>query len=247
LIPPSIPENAAAFQPEADNVFARIATRYDRLCDIFSLGIHRHWKARLAKHLAKRRAGIILDAASGTGHIAQRMLKRLNASGDASLARLHVTDLCPQMLDVARQKPGMGDGRVEFAIRDVHDLKEIPGNSIDLYSIAFAMKITQRQRVVAEALRVLKPGGYFYCLEAARIPNPLIQALYLKYMDWCLPLIGKLGAGGDRSAYDYLLRGIHAFPAQAVFAEELRQAGFADIAYESLTLGIVAIHWARKP
>ena len=129
---------------------------------------------------------------------------------------------------------------------DAHQLA-LPDASVDLYSISFGMKICDRVRVVSEAWRVLKPGGVFYCLEAARIPfEPLHQA-YLIYMDWCLPLIARLATSGDRSAYNYLLKGVHEFPRQAAFAAELEAAGFNDVSYENLTLGIVAIHRAVKP
>lgn len=240
--------NAASFGPQADNVFARIATRYDVLCDMFSFFIHRYWKSRLAKRIAAQEAEIVLDAASGTGHIAQRVLRRLNKSGsNGTIKELLVTDLCPQMLAVAKAKKFMDDRRIRYALIDAHDMKEIADNSVDLFSIAFAMKICNRQRVVAEAMRVLKPGGQFFCLEASRIPSPLVQRFYLTYMNVCLPLMGWVATSGDRSAYDYLLRGIHAFPAAPEFAQELREVGFSEVGYENLTLGIVAMHWGRKP
>jgi ubiquinone/menaquinone biosynthesis C-methylase UbiE len=125
-------------------------------------------------------------------------------------------------------------------------MKQIADNSVDLFSIAFAMKICDRKRIVAEAMRVLKPGGQFFCLEASRIPNAGVQSVYLRYMDWCLPVMGWIATGGDRSAYNYLLRGIHGFPAAPDFAQELRETGFTDVGYQNLTFGIVALHRARK-
>jgi ubiquinone/menaquinone biosynthesis C-methylase UbiE len=113
--------------------------------------------------------------------------------------------------------------------------------------MSFGMKICDRARVMAEAHRVLKPGGRFLCLEAARIPVPWVHAAYLKYMDWCLPLIGRLAAEGDRSAYDYLLRGVHGFPEQQALVRELEAVGFESVRYTNLTLGIVALHEAVKP
>jgi ubiquinone/menaquinone biosynthesis methyltransferase len=240
--------NAAAFAPKADDVFARIATRYDLLCDIFSLFIHRRWKARMARLIAEQPAETMLDAASGTGHIAQRVLGRLRAKpGTSPLKKLLATDLCPEMLAVAKTKRHMDDPRIEFALHDAHDMKQIADNSVDLFSIAFAMKICDRKRVVAEAMRVLKPGGQFFCLEASRIPAKGVQSLYLRYMDWCLPVMGWIATGGDRSAYNYLLRGIHGFPAAPDFAQELRETGFDEVSYQNLTFGIVALHRARKP
>ena len=90
-------------------------------------------------------------------------------------------------------------------------------------------------------------GGPFLCLEAAQIPSPFWHRLYLGYMDFCLPLIGRLATGGDASAYRYLLRGIHDFPPQQAFAEELAGKGFAEVSFKSLSLGIVALHRAVKP
>jgi demethylmenaquinone methyltransferase / 2-methoxy-6-polyprenyl-1,4-benzoquinol methylase len=155
-----------------------------------------------------------------------------------------VTDICPQMLAQAEQKLN-GAARVEIRRIDAHAIA-LPDASVDICSISFGMKICDRARVVAEAHRVLKPGGVFHCLEAARIPLEPLHQLYLLYMDWCLPLIARLATGGDASAYNYLLRGIHDFPNQRAFAEELSRQGFLDVSYESLTLGIVAIHRAVK-
>ena len=109
------------------------------------------------------------------------------------------------------------------------------------------MKICERQKVLSEALRVLKPGGWFFCLEAARIPNEGLHAAYLAYMSWCLPLIGRIAARGDRGAYDYLLQGIREFPPPSAFAAELVEHGFQDVTFDTLTFGIVALHQARKP
>ncbi|HEX4304305.1 MAG TPA: ubiquinone/menaquinone biosynthesis methyltransferase [Rhizomicrobium sp.] len=233
-------QNAAIFAPGSDDVFARIAGRYDRLCDVFSLGIHRLWKAHMARRAAAADGATILDVASGTGDIPLRLLRQ-----GTRATTVWVTDLCPQMLEMAQAK--LADPRVRFALRNAEDLVEVADGSVDLFTMSFGMKICDRARVMAEAHRVLKPGGRFLCLEAARIPVPWVHMAYLKYMDWCLPLIGWLAADGDRSAYDYLLRGVHGFPAQAELARELEAVGFADVRYTNLTFGIVALHEAVKP
>lgn len=232
--------NAAGFDPAADDVFARIAGRYDVLCDIFSLFAHRLWKARIAARIAAENGALALDVASGTGDIPVRLLRRRGGPG-----KILVTDICPQMLAQAAKKLEGAD-RIELRRLDAHDLA-LPDASVDTYSISFGMKICRRARVLAEAHRVLKPGGVFYCLEAARIPfEPLHQA-YLLYMDWCLPLIARIATSGDRSAYNYLLRGVHEFPRQTEFADELERQGFESVSYENLTFGIVAIHRGVKP
>jgi len=232
--------NAAAFDPASDDVFARIAERYDRLCDVFSVFAHRFWKARIAKLMAQERGALALDVASGTGDIPVRLLRR-----GGGPERIIVSDICPQMLAQAEKKLA-GFARIELRHLDAHQL-DVPDGSVDVFSISFGMKICDRARVIDEALRVLRPGGVFYCLEAARIPFEPLHQLYLAYMDWCLPLIGRVATGGDASAYAYLLRGVHDFPRQRELAAEMRQHGFEQVSFENLTLGIVAIHRGVKP
>lgn len=190
---PASSANAAAFDPVADDVFARIAGRYDRLCDVFSVFAHRLWKSRMAARMAREQGALALDLASGTGDIPVRLLER---SGGPK--QILVTDICPQMLAQAEQKLN-GAARVEIRRIDARAIA-LPDASVDICSISFGMKICDRARVVAEAHRVLKPGGVFYCLEAARIPFEPLHQLYLLYMDWCLPLIARLATGGDASA-----------------------------------------------
>jgi ubiquinone/menaquinone biosynthesis methyltransferase len=235
--------NAAEFHPAQDNVFARIAGRYDRLCDVFSLGIHRLWKCTMARRMAAHPGAVVLDAASGTGDIPLRLMRGFGAAMRGR--RLLVTDICPQMLGQARGK--LAPYAVEIAVHDCERLDAIAPGSIDLYSISFGMKICDRHRAMEEALRVLKPGGTFFCLEAARIPVPFLHRAYLRYMEWCLPLIGRIASGGDPSTYFYLLKGVREFPDQQAFADELRAAGFTDVAWRNLTFGIVALHEATKP
>jgi demethylmenaquinone methyltransferase / 2-methoxy-6-polyprenyl-1,4-benzoquinol methylase len=237
--------NAAAFDPARDNVFARIAHRYDRLCDLFSLRIHRLWKSRMAAAIAAHPGAVVLDAASGTGDIPLRVLRRLG-DGRGNGRTIWVTDLCPEMLALARAKLE-GHAAARIAIANVHALAEFPAGSVDLFSISFGMKICDRKRVLAEAFRVLKPGGTFFCLEAARITVAPLHALYLAYMRWCLPTIAKIATGGDASAYDYLVRGIHEFPDQRAFCAEMESFGFRDVTYRNMTLGIVALHEGTKP
>ncbi len=236
--------NAASFDPARDNVFARIAARYDRLCDLFSLRIHRLWKSAMARAIAAHPGAVVLDAASGTGDIPLRVLRRLGGNGAGRT--LWVTDLCPEMLAIARTKLA-GRAGVSIAVADVHALAAFPAGSVDLFSISFGMKICDRRRVLAEAFRVLKPGGTFFCLEAARIPLAPLHALYLAYMRWCLPIIARIATGGDAGAYDYLVRGIHEFPTQRDFCREMESFGFRGVRYRNMTLGIVALHEGTKP
>lgn len=236
--------NAAAFAPQADNVFERIARRYDVLCDLFSLGIHRLWKRRVVELIAARKWSSMLDAAAGTGDITLRLL-----SHDPGLASrsVIVSDLSPAMLGMAQRKAAARGLALDVRVLDAHTMPEIPDASLDLYAISLALKICDRRRIMQEAMRVLRPGGQFIALEASAIVVPWLHRLYLVYMGACMPLIGWVATGGDASAYRYLLRGVNEFPDADALALELQQAGFEAVSYELMTLGIVAIHQAQKP
>lgn len=242
-------QNSAEFHPGDDDVFARIATRYDFLCDIFSLGIHRLWKRAMAKNIAQSITDdaptTVLDIASGTGDIALRLATRMPSD-----SKIIVSDICQPMLDIALAKTcGLKTPHAEldFQILDAHNLSELADNSVDAYAISFAMKICERNLILSEAVRVLKPGGQFYCLEASHIPLNWLHKSYLKYMQWCVPIIARLATGGDRSAHDYLLRGINDMPNQAAFCTELESYGLTQVKYKNYSLGIVALHEAVKP
>jgi ubiquinone/menaquinone biosynthesis methyltransferase len=236
--------NAASFDSMRDDVFSRIASRYDVLCDLFSLGIHRTWKRRMARRIAAERWETMLDVAAGTGDIALRVVRSLGGTAGRNCI---VSDICPAMLEIARRRAGGLAGDMRFSVLDAHGLIEIAGESVNLYAMSLGMKICDRSRALAEAWRVLKPGGTFICLEASEIPVRLVHRLYLAYMNLCMPVVGYVATGGDASAYHYLLSGVRGFPGAEAFAKEIRALGFADVAYERLSFGIVAIHTARKP
>jgi ubiquinone/menaquinone biosynthesis methyltransferase len=236
--------NAASFDSIRDDVFTRIASRYDVLCDLFSLGLHRTWKRAMARRIAATRWDNMLDVAAGTGDIALRVVRNLDGAAARSCV---VSDICPAMLDIAKRRAGPLAGDMQFRVFDAHRLTEVADESVDLYSMSLGMKICDRTRALAEAWRVLKPGGTFICLEASEIPLRFIHKLYLAYMRLCMPVVGYVATGGDASAYHYLLSGVQGFPGAPQFAEEIRALGFADVAYERLSFGIVAIHMARKP
>ena len=237
--------NAAAFNSQRDDVFGRIAGRYDLLCDIFSLGLHRRWKRRVAKLIVSERWTCMVDAAAGTGHIVRRVLRL--SPGIAETRHIIVSDISPAMLAIAARQTERVGRKLDIRLLDAEAMPGIESGSIDLYSISLGLKICDRSRVLTEAFRVLRPGGRIIALEASEIVTPWLHRLYLVYMDFCMPLIGRLATGGDASAYLYLLKGIHGFPGAEKLAVEMRGIGFEHVTFERLSLGIVAIHCAVKP
>lgn len=235
--------NAAEFAWQNDDVFGRIATRYDALCDLFSIGIHRLWKRRVAERIASEDWTTLLDGATGTGDIILRVLPTTSAQGRTIVA----SDVSTKMLAIAEQRLRRFRAAVSLKQLDAENMPSVASQSVDAYSISLGLKICNRGLAIQEALRILKPGGRLIILEASNIRWSLLHRAYLGYMELCMPVLGWLATGGDASAYRYLLQGIREFPTAEVLAQELQDHGFEDVAFERLTLGIVAIHTARKP
>jgi demethylmenaquinone methyltransferase / 2-methoxy-6-polyprenyl-1,4-benzoquinol methylase len=240
---PSHPDNAAEFAWQSDDVFGRIASRYDRLCDVFSFGIHRLWKRRVAARIASEPWSTLLDGATGTGDIILRVLAHSQVDGRSIVA----SDVSAKMLAIAAKRLGAHAHAVNLRQLDAEAMPSVADGSVDAYSISLALKITNRHRVMQEAWRVLKPGGRLIVLEASNIRWAWLQRAYLGYMGVCMPVLGWLATGGDASAYRYLLQGIRDFPTAEGLGAELARMGFEDVGFERLSLGIVAIHTARKP
>lgn len=237
-------QNPAEFNADTDDVFARIAHKYDRLHDIFSFRIHRLWKAGMAKTMADLSGDEIFDAGAGTGDIPARFLRLI---ADRELDRspaITLGDSCQQMLDVAQDRLGE---QVSYHICDVHKLTSINDGSFDIYTNAFLMKLCSIEGMAREAFRILKSGGYFVTLEASQIPFAPLQWLYLRYMGICLPLIARLSGETDRSIWKYFLRGINNMPNPDDVSDIFRRIGFEDVSFRRYSLGIVALHIARKP
>jgi len=239
----STPQNAAEFVWKTDDVFGRIASRYDKLCDVFSFGIHRLWKRRVAARIASENWNTLLDGATGTGDIILRVVANPMAHGRTIIA----SDISIKMLAVAERRLSRFKDRVVLSQLDAEAMPSIQKDSIDAYSISLGLKICNRRLALQEAMRVLKPGGRLIILESSNIPVRFVNRAYLAYMSVCMPVLGWLATGGDSSAYKYLLHGIREFPTAEEFADELKSYGFEDVNFERMSLGIVAIHSARKP
>ena len=233
--------------PEADKagmvrgVFTRVASKYDVMNDLMSGGMHRLWKDAMMDWLAPRSGQRLLDVAGGTGDVAFRFLKR------APGAKAVVLDLTDGMLVAGRQRAEAERlaSDLEWVVGDAMALP-FANNSFDVYTISFGIRnVTRITDALAEAYRVLKPGGRLMVLEFSRIPNDLAQWVYDKYSFNVIPVIGQVVAG-DRESYQYLVESIRKFPDQDAFATMIRTAGFGQVAYRNLSMGIVALHSGWK-
>ena len=230
---------AAEKQARVRAVFNSVASRYDLMNDVMSLGIHRLWKDTLIRMIAPRPGQQLLDIAGGTGDIAMRFLRH---GGGAAL----VLDINTAMLAAGRQRPqrsGFGD-RLGWAAGDAEALP-LADDSVDVITIAFGLRnVTDRQAALSEGYRVLRPGGRFYCLEFSHVRARPLAGLYDLWSS-ALPGFGGLIAS-DAESYRYLVESIRRFPDQEMLAAMFARAGFARIRHRDLSAGIAAIHCGWK-
>ncbi len=222
-------------------VFSRVASKYDIMNDLMSMGIHRIWKNAMMDWLAPRPEQKLLDVAGGTGDIAFRFLKR--AKGSTAT----VCDMTESMLIEGQKRADAENmaSRLNWVVGDAMDLP-FESNSFDVYTISFGIRnVTRIPDALKEAYRVLKPGGRLMVLEFSQIPNDLMQAVYDAYSFNVIPGMGRVVAN-DRDSYQYLVESIRKFPDQESFAGMIRQAGFAQVKYRNLTMGIAALHSGWK-
>ena len=237
------PEHKSAL---VGDVFARVAARYDLMNDLMSAGVHRLWKAALIDWLAPRPGLRLLDVAGGTGDIAVRVLERVTRRG-AAPPRIIVCDVNTPMLGVGRDRAIDANrlDAIEWVCADAEALP-LPERSVDAYTIAFGIRnVTRIGRALAEARRVLVPGGRFLCLEFATVPSPALRRAYDVYSFTVLPWLGARVAG-DQAAYRYMVESIRRFPDQATFARMIEQAGLERVRHRDLSGGIAAIHSAWR-
>lgn len=229
------------------SVFSNVAARYDLMNDLMSGGVHRLWKAAMVDWLAPKPGQRFLDVAGGTGDIAFRILDRLGRRGGAAEEAIIVADISPAMLAVGRDRAldrGLVAG-LTWLCADAEALP-LPARSVDAYTIAFGIRnVTRIDRVLAEARRVLAPGGRFLCLEFSKVRSPLLAPAYDAYSFNVLPRLGGLVAD-DAEAYRYLAESIRRFPDQETFAGMIGEAGLEQVQVRDLWGGIAALHSARR-
>jgi demethylmenaquinone methyltransferase/2-methoxy-6-polyprenyl-1,4-benzoquinol methylase len=228
-------------QALVDDVFHAVARRYDLMNDLMSAGLHRAWKDVLVNTVDPPRGDAPfahLDVAGGTGDIAFRMME---AGGPG--CRTTVIDINADMLQVGRERAAkLGlDERVSFTEGNAEALPE-PDRCADAYTIAFGIRNVPRiELALAEAYRVLRPGGRFACLEFSSVDVPGLDRLYDLYSFNVVPALGRAVAG-DAEPYRYLVESIRRFPKPEPFADMIRAAGFRRVSWQPLTGGIVALH-----
>ena len=226
-----------------NSMFSRIARRYDAANRLLSGGVDIWWRRRLVSAVKRTDPREVLDLATGSGDVAFALCRRLRSG-----AKILGMDFCQPMLDEAETKKLQhGPDRclhVSFQVGDILALPA-PAQSRDAITIAFGLRnLADRARGLREMHRVLRPGGHLFVLEFSQ-PFAWFRPLYYFYLRRILPTIAGL-VTGDRAAYVYLNETIGQFPGRAALAEEIQAAGFKQVRATPLTLGIVALHVAKK-
>ena len=217
-------------------VFSSVASRYDVMNDAMSAGLHRLWKDQFVRRVKPREGEQILDMAGGTGDIAFRLAK--------AGARVTVSDINQDMLDVGIERAmERGFDDLVWSRQNAEELT-FPDRFFDAYTIAFGIRnVANLAAALAEARRVLRPGGRLLVLEFSRVRSPALRSAYDAYSFAVIPRMGALLAG-DRASYRYLVESIRRFPDQEAFAAMIGEAGFERVASRDLSFGIAALHSA---
>ena len=229
-----------------DDVFHRVADRYDLMNDLMSGGVHRLWKDAMVARLAPPKTGSVpyrvLDMAGGTGDIAERIV---NAS--VGYAEVTVSDINSDMLRVGaeRARSWRFPAQATFVEANAEELP-FEDASFDAYTIAFGIRNVPRiERALAEAHRVLKRGGRFLCLEFSQVDTPVLAEVYRAFSDRIIPPTGR-AVTGDAQPYQYLVESIRKFPTPELFSRMIADAGFRRVTHTPFTGNIAALHAAWK-
>ncbi|MEO1488455.1 MAG: class I SAM-dependent methyltransferase [Pseudomonadota bacterium] len=223
-------------------VFTSVARKYDIMNDAMSFGMHRGWKDRFVKRVKPQAGEHILDMAGGTGDIAFRMA---DAGADVTVA-----DINQDMLDVGAERAmersqNEETGALVFTQQNAESV-DFASNTFDAYTIVFGIRnVTYKDKALAEAHRVLRPGGRFYCMEFSTTEWAGFKEVYDLYSAQIMPRMGQVIAG-DADSYRYLVESIRKFPRPPAFEAMIREAGFVNTKYETILGGAVNIHSGWK-
>lgn len=216
-------------------VFASVAPRYDLMNDLMSLGVHRLWRREMLAALRLPPQARVLDIAGGSGDIALRLARRAH--------RVVVCDASPAMLERGRARAWDRGLIAEIAwICGDAEALPFPRGAFDAATVAFGIRnVARMDAALAEAARVLTPGGRFACLEFGPRALPALEPFYRAWSDRVIPFLGAAVAG-DRAAYEYLVESIRRFPAPDEFARRIAGAGFAGVRARPFSGGVAWLH-----
>ena len=220
------------------SVFDNVFDKYDLMNDFISLGIHRIWKKDLMSWMNPSKDKTLIDVACGTGDLGKLFLDLTNRDG-----KIFCVDPNKGMIGKAKKKLSIYKN-INWVIAPAENLP-IKDNSCDYYTISFGLRNTKNlNKALAEAHRVLKPGGRYLCLEFSKIQNPNLDFIYKNYSK-LIPLIGK-AVIGQKEPYEYLVKSIEEFINQEELLNLMKKNNFKNCSYRNLSGGIVAIHSGWK-
>jgi len=224
---------------KVNDLFARIARRYDFLNDLQSFGLHRRWKRRVVNLAAAAPGTRALDLCCGTGDISFALAQR----GAATTG----LDFSAQMLAVAAERNRKSGAATPVFIQGDAQQIPFPENSFDIVTVGYGLRnLTSWQRGVDEMFRVARPGARLIVLDFGKPANPLWRAIYFTHLQLSVPLIGLLFCGNAK-AYAYILESLRHYPAQLAVAEKMRELKLANIRVINLLGGAMAINYGEKP
>jgi demethylmenaquinone methyltransferase/2-methoxy-6-polyprenyl-1,4-benzoquinol methylase len=221
------------------NVFDNVASSYDLMNDLMSLGTHRLWKKDLVNMIDPQSTDVILDVGGGTGDISIALAEKAQ--------KVYCLDINENMLAIGKEK-ALNNGYVssiEFICADAQNTP-IATSSIDKYTTSFCIRnVADINLALADSYRVLKKGGKFYCLEFSKVNNEILNKLYKIWSFKVIPNIGKYVAK-DKDSYQYLVESIEKFPTQEQFKTMIENAGYKNVGYKNIFDGIASIHYGEK-
>mgnify|MGYP006107592985 FL=1 len=218
-------------------VFSNVAKNYDVMNDLMSFGSHRLWKSEFVDYMNIQKFDHIIDVGSGTGDLLGLILKK------NLFTNIYSIDLNNEMLNYSRKR--FIKKKIKFINADAEELP-FNNNYFDKYIISFCLRnVTDINKALKEAYRVIKPGGIFYCLEFSTPESDIIDTIYKNYKKKIIPWIGEK-VTKNRKAYDYLEQSIDLFPKQKKFLSSLKKIGFDQTKYINMFNGIVSIHTGYK-
>ena len=221
-----------------NSVFSQVYKKYDLMNDIMSLGVHRVWKEKFIDWMNPQPNTKLIDVASGTGDIANLFFTRSDGTGEVICVE-------PNKEMLSRGKIKLKKYKSAKWINSSAESIPIEGNTFDYYSISYGIRnVSDINKVLKEAFRILKPGGRFMCLEFSKIDNEILNFLYKQYSK-TIPYIGKFVVGSDKP-YKYLIDSIDKFYNQKELSKLIKNNGFSNVEFRNVSSGISAIHSGWK-